>query len=210
MEFAEIYMNLSRGGTSVGGDAQAQGHEGEIELFDWGWGLALEEQSPQPGSEAEAQGTLVAFSKPVDSASVPMMSILQSGEVCSQAVLTMRQRTEKPVTIKMVLKNVRLTSYDLEVECDDNEVTLSEDWKMSYETVDIQYVSAMAAKVPGGNAMKSFHLPKGRGGDQAAPQRPPKEVSADLLQASSGTHSMDKADVVKIVEEYLKKAKLLK
>lgn len=208
MEFAEIYMSLNRGGVAVGGDAQASGHEGEIELFDWGWGLSLEEQSPEAGTEAEAQGTLVAFSKPVDRASVPMMSILQSGEVCSQATLTMRQRTKKPVTIKMILKNVRLTHYDLEVECDDNEVTLSEDWKMSYETVDIQYVSALAARAPGANAIKSFHLPKGRGGDQAAPPRPPKEVSSDLL--SMPEPSIDKGDVVKIVEDYLKKAKLIK
>src|SRR5690606_15733529 len=115
---------------------------------------------------------------PVDRASVPMMNILQSGEVCSQAVLTMRQRTKKPVTIKMILKNVRLTHYDLEVECGDNEVTLSEDWKMSYETLDIQYSSAMVARGSGANAAKSFHLPKSRAAGDA-PQMPPREPSKD-------------------------------
>ncbi len=207
MEFAEIYLELRRaGGVKVGGGAVAQDYEGQIELFDWSWGIGLGDLSPDGKSEErQAKGNMVAISKPVDRATTAMLTLLQSGETCDSAVLTMTQRTEKAVVMKVMLKNVRLMSYDLEVECGDLEVVLSEEWELSYDKVEIRYSSAAT----GQGGMRTFMMETPPGVTQDEPVRSPRVSGIDSDSADTGG-GMSKDEIIKLIEEQLKKNKLIR
>lgn len=213
MEFAEIYLDLRRGGSKVEGGSLAKDYEGHIELFDWSWGLRLDNLSPSgKSSERQAKGNMVAISKPVDRASTAMLSLLQSGETCDMATLTLTQRTQKAVVLKVILKNVRLMSYDLEVECADLEVVLSEEWELAYDKVEVRYMSAAtlgAAKsgVSSSGGLRTFSLDTPPGAEQDEPVRSPK-VSA--IASDSGDSGLSKDEVSKLIQEQLKSAKLTK
>ncbi|RZL10505.1 MAG: hypothetical protein EOP40_06170 [Rubrivivax sp.] len=206
MEFAEIYLELRRaGGVKVGGGAVAQDYEGSIELFDWSWGIGLGDLSPDGKSEErQAKCNMVAISKPVDRATTALLTLLQSGETCDSAVLTMTQRSEKPVVMKVMLKNVRLMSYDLEVECADLEVVLSEEWEMSYDRVEIRYSSAAG----GQGGMRTFMMETPPGITQDEPVRSPRVSGIDSDDTGGG--GMGKDEIIKLIEEQLKKNKLIR
>lgn len=213
MEFAEIYLELRRGGgVKVGGGAVAKDYEGHIELFDWSWGLTLDNLSPSDkADERQAKGNMVAISKPVDVATTAMLSLLQSGETCDSAILTMTQRTQKSVVLKVMLKNVRLMSYDLEVECGDMEVVLSEEWELSYDKVEIRYMSAATlglarSGVSGSGGVRTFMMDTPPGVEQAEPVRAARVSGIDDDAASSGS-GMGKDELIKIIDEQIKKAK---
>lgn len=214
MEFAEIYLELRRGGgVKVGGGAVAKDYEGHIELFDWSWGIGLGDLSPDGKSEErQAKGNMVAISKPVDRATTAMLTLLQSGETCDSAVLTMTQRSEKAVVMKVMLKNVRLMSYDLEVECGDLEVVLSEEWELSYDKVEIRYMSAASIQgaksgTSGQGGVRTFMMETPPGVTQDEPVRSPRVSGIDSDPVSAG---MSKEEVLKLIEEQLKKNKLIR
>ncbi len=200
MEFAEIYLDLRRGGAKVEGGSVAKDYEGHIELFDWSWGISLGDVSPDGKSdERQAKCNMIAISKPVDRASTALLSILQSGETCDSAVLTMTQRSQKAIVMKFMLKNVRIMSYDLEVETSDKEVVLSEDWELAYDKVEIRYMS-VAAGQRGQGGTRTFMMETPPGVTQDEPVR-----SARVSGIDSDTNSIDEDDVIKLIEERLKK-----
>lgn len=194
MEFAEVYLALG----AVAGNSQAEGHKGEIELFDWKWGLKMADKSPDARSaDRQAEGRRLSISKAVDVASVPMMALLKSGATCGTTTLTIRQRTEKAVELKVILKSVRLMSCDLNVQCGDMEVVLDEDWSLSYDEVEVRYKSDH-----GNKGQKIFALKMPPGIEQ---EEPAQLTAADSDSSLSEQLGLTKDDVIKIIEEYLKK-----
>lgn len=206
MEFAEIYLKLTGPSGAVDGDCQAEGHKDEIELFDWGWGLRLEDlPADKDGNDTGKVATAdtVRISKAVDKASTTMMTLLNNGATCPEAILALKQSTQKAVVLKLVLKNVRLESYTLNVDCSDMEVELGEDWTLAYDEVKVQYSSAART---GGTSSFLLKLPPGIKQEDPVQQATPVAKSS----AKESSDGLDKADVIKLVEEQLKKLKLLK
>lgn len=206
MEFAEVYLELRRGGgVQIGGDARADAHQGQIELFDWRWGLELGSQSPTGKDEdRQAEGRMVSVSKAVDRASVPMMNLLKSGELCDKAIITVKQRTDKQVLLKMVLEKVRLKSCKLKVDCGDNEVVLDEDWDMSYEKLDVHYQNMSAD----GGGRKTFGLTMPANSKQTEPAKLSAPNSDGTTSTSLSDEWMSKKDVLAIIEQYVKDKKI--
>lgn len=206
MEFAEVFLKLTGPRGVVEGNCQDEKHKNEIALFDWGWGLRLEDLPSDSQAEADrsATGDTVRISKAVDVASTSMMTLLNSGETCPEAVLVLKQSTEKAVELKLVLKGVRIESYKLKVECSELEVELSEDWILAYDEVKVQYSSPARA---GGASSFMLKIPPG-----AKQQDPVQMESATKPSASTSSSSsaggLSKDDVTKLIEEHLKKLKL--
>ena len=60
MEYAEVYLAL----TGVEGDARADEHKGEIELFDWAWGMEMADRSPTGKDEdRQAEGKMLEIAE---------------------------------------------------------------------------------------------------------------------------------------------------
>ena len=217
MQYAEIFLDLSSAG--IEGDAEAQHYEKQIELFDWAWGASLEEAAGDGGADSTSQavGMAISFCKPVDGATTAMLSHLEKATRIPSAVLTLVQRTKQNLMVRVDLKGVVLDSYDLEVDSDDSEVSLSEVWSMSYEEVSIQYKGRLDAgdvrgKAPSlGGSKFTLTTPRqtemqkadlgekmdGAGRGRLASAREGKPEAAPL----------DKQEVFKLIEEYLKKNK---
>ncbi|GEM_PF-6257959 len=194
MEYAEVYLALS----GVAGDSQAEGHKGEIELFDWAWGMELADQSPTGKNEdRQAEGKMLEISKAVDRASVPMMNLLKSGATSAKATLTIRQRMQKEIELKLALSSVRLMSCKLNVKTDDREVVLDEDWTLTYDKIEVLYKSDH-----GNKGQKVFSLITPPGIEQSEPAR---LSSVDSGAGEDDEPRFTKQDIIDIIEEYLKK-----
>lgn len=204
MEFAEIYLKLTSPRGEVNGNCRDEKHKNEIELFDWGWGLRLEDLPSKEMSEDErtATGDTVRISKAVDAASTTMMTLLNSGETCPEAVLSLKQTTQKGIELKLILKGVRLESYKLKVECSELEVELGEDWTLAYDEIKVQYSSPART---GGASSFLLKIPPGTKQEDPVQMEPTTKASSS---SSSSSSSLDKDDVIKILEEQLKKLKI--
>lgn len=176
MEFAEIYLRLRDDNNAlVTGDCQAKGHEGDIDLSKWGWGFQMEPEDGKGSPPASyLKASLVGFSKPVDSASLKLINLFHAGICCKEAVLYMKQSLEEVVSVKMMLKDVTLMAYDLDVGDDGSEVVLSENWTLRFDTLKLEYT------LPGPTnkrVTKTFEVPSGATVDGT----PPSGSSLDEL-----------------------------
>lgn len=176
MEFAEIYLDLQYGGARIEGSSQVESYKNHIELFDWSWGIVLGDVSPTAqSSERQAQGNMVSIKKPLDKATTAMLKLLQNGETCTSGTLLMVQQGERPVEMKIMLRNVRVMSYDLDVETADREVELTEKWMLGYDKVEISYKGGSTAGVRG----FTMDCPPGVKQDAPATLTPPNNESEE-------------------------------
>ncbi|TAK87622.1 MAG: type VI secretion system tube protein Hcp [Aquabacterium sp.] len=185
MPVAELYMSLKGQGGPVKGDCEAEGYEGQIQLFDWSWALDVDSDNPQ-SKKAQAQPTMFMFSKYFDRASTPMMNALRSGEVFPEARITLVHRIDLGMTILVILRNVRVAGYDLSVKSDKS-VDMDEDWVLDYTEVEIQYVAR------GGGGAKVFRMEKKPSTDMKLPFRNPPMTEAEEaiaeLQKQAGSRT---------------------
>lgn len=144
MDSSEVYLDLrGPGGVKVEGDVAASGYEQQIALYDWDWGVSLEEVSAKGNvQETQTKSKEFSLSKVVDAASMTMMSYLHSGEVCEKAIITLAQRLEKNIMLRLILRNVRLMSCDLRVDSDGQEVVMEEEWTLSFQEIEVMYKGA--------------------------------------------------------------------
>lgn len=207
MEFAEVYLNLS----GIAGAARAEGHEKEIELFDWRWGLELGSQSPTGKDEdRQAEGRMVGISKAVDVASVPMMQRLKSGDPCDKAVITVKQRTDKEVLLQVTLRNVRLKSCKLKVDCGDKEVVLDEDWDLAYERLEVLYQNkgAGGSTGAGGGKIFSLEVPPNSQQSEAARLTAPTSTKDGAPTGAKPDDVISKKEMMAMFEDFVKAKKI--
>lgn len=171
MPVAELYMSLKGQGGPVKGDCEAEGYEGQIQLFDWTLAVDVDSDNPQ-SKKAQAQPTMFMFSKYFDRASTPMMNALRSGEVFPEARITLVHRIDLGMTILVILRNVRVSGYNLGVKSGKS-VDMDEDWVLDYTEVEIQYVAR-----DGGGA-KVFRMEKRPSTDAKLPFRNPPKTEAE-------------------------------
>lgn len=135
MQYAEIYLDLSS--ANIHGSAEAVNYENQIELLDWKWGLSLD--TANNDNPPHGVGKKVSFSKPLDKASTAMLKHLECGPVISKGILVLVQRDQQNMMVRLELDGITLTSYKINVKSDDREVSLSEDWEMTYTKIKVQY-----------------------------------------------------------------------
>ena len=201
MEFAEVFLKLTAPSGPVIGDCQDEAHKGEIVLFDWSWGLELEDRPSDALADTERTATpkSIGITKPLDRASTTMMTLLNKGEVCKEAVLVLKQSTEKGLLLKLVLKDVQINGYKLKVDCSELEVELSEDWTLGYKEVQVQYSSPLRR-----GGASTFSLI-----NQKRTQSPPAQLESFNKKTSApSTSSLDEDDVTRLIDEHLKKLKI--
>lgn len=221
MQYAEIYLDLSS--ANIFGNAEAVNYENQIELIDWKWGLGLD--SANNASPPHGVGKKVSFKKPLDKASTAMLKHLECGPVIPKAILVLVQRDQQNMMVRLELDGVTLTSYKIDVESDDNEVSLSEDWELTYTKIKVQYkgrsdkgndvrgkVGSLSTidftlDVPKNAPMESSESLSVN--DPSADAEEIKDAVADAVKEEMSKHSAqsNKQDIYKIIDEYMKKYK---
>jgi type VI protein secretion system component Hcp len=199
MDSSEVYLDLrGRGGVQINGDVEAASYAGQIALYDWGWGMSLDEATPGSKDGSVLKSKVFNISKAVDASSTAMMNLMHSGELCEKAIITMAQRTEKSIMLRLVLKHVRLMDFTLEIDSDDTEVVMEEVWTLSFQEIEILYKGAELKQDVRGKVSNSalrsnssfmLRLPQGA---QFEP-RPEK------------TDAMDAKDIARLIEASMSK-----
>jgi type VI protein secretion system component Hcp len=224
VEHAEIYLDL----TSVGihGDAIPEEYKNHIELWDWRWGLDLDvANNDRP---PHGVGTQVVFTKPVDRATTAMLKYLERGPEIPKGALVLVQRTEQNLMVRLEFEGISFTSCKLKVDSNDKEVELSEDWSMSYSMIKVQY----KGRGEKGNDVRgkvqslgspSFWLKVPKNAEQKTPEplslaEPTidmadyKDEVTDIVQETLRKQGpqFSKDDILKLIDEYMRKNKLVK
>lgn len=199
MEFAEIFLDIA----DIKGDAQHVGFTQQIELFDWSWGVDLSEAvgDAKSSSQQQAVGKCVAVSKAVDSASTGMLAKMETGDVIAKVTLTLAQTSEKKILVKVELFKVQLMSCKLNVESNDEEVFLDEDWTMSYDSMKVTYQNSALKGSGGSSGASIFELQIPRNTEMELPVRNEKPDTKDE------EFCFTKDDIFKLFEEFMKKHK---
>lgn len=215
MDSSEVYLELlGPGGAAVAGDVEADAYQGQIALYDWGWGAKLDEATPNAKKEdVQVKSKEFTLSKAVDAASTGMLAILHSGQVCSKAVITMAQRTEKSIMLRIVLKRVRLMSCKISIDSDDTEVVMDEDWVLSFEEIELMYKGAEQSQDVRGKVSNSalrstssfkMLVPPGTR-MEAKPERQKEASGGKAKGGGGGFDPKDKDQYFKMFEEFMTK-----
>jgi type VI secretion system secreted protein Hcp len=200
MNGAEIYLELlQKANSPVKGDVVANSYQDQIALYDWTWGLSLNEAEPDSARNASIDSKEFGISKAVDSASTAMMSLMNSGDVCEKATITMVQRTQQSVMLRLVMKKVRLMSMELALKSEDSEVEMTEDWTLQFDEIEVLHKGAR----------QNLNV-KGKVADTAL------QTTAFKLNVAAGSKfqplpeksdSLDSRDIERMIKDQLSKSK---
>jgi type VI protein secretion system component Hcp len=221
VQHAEIYLDLSS--ANIFGEAEAVNYEHQIELMDWKWGLGLD--AVNNDNPPHGVGKKITIKKPLDKASTALLKHLECGPVIPKGTLVLVQRDETNMMVRLELEGITFTSYKINVESDDNEVSLSEDWELSYTKIKVQYkgrsdkgndvrgkVGSLSTidftlEVPKNASMESSESLSA--GEPGVDGEVIKEAVADAVkeEISKQSAQTNKQEIHKIIDEYMKKNK---
>jgi type VI protein secretion system component Hcp len=132
-------------GTVAKGGSLDGDYADQIEIDDVKW--SLEEGSVGlPGAKGASKriipGTM-EFSKQLSYSTARLLKIVASGEICREARFTLTERSElEPFHLEIVLKEVRILSYELTAADQDQTVALDESWTLTYKSIKFGYEGA--------------------------------------------------------------------
>lgn len=157
MNSSEVYLYLiGPNGSVIEGDVEAKHYEKQIALSTWQWKAALASFSRSDGKVDQVTGGGLTLSKLVDPASITMFKLLETGEACQKATITMLQRTEHSIALRVALHNVRFDKVKLDVSTQEHVAVATEDWVVSFDKIEIFYKGDNTQNV--GQALKNKEL----------------------------------------------------
>lgn len=126
----------------VAGESNDKSFPGQIDVVDWSWGMSA---PSTVGGQRTGRTSLdeLKIVKRVDKASTALMSVLNTNDVLSSVVLTVRKAggaSQSLVYFVLTLEKARLTSYQVSSTDDaDGSPVLMEHIGMSFKSITIDY-----------------------------------------------------------------------
>ena len=177
-----LFMQLTLKGKAVPGDSKISGYEGQIELKSMSWGLAVENKTADKGATKVAKNLKaeeLRLSKFFDSATTVLMghmdereglrssapSAISKSKTDNVAVITMvgvsavKSGEKMPVLMKVTVKGARLKSVSSRAAESGAFLSLSEDIKLAFKELKIDYFPAAEGNARGG-ATTFDYVPK--------------------------------------------------
>ena len=143
----ELYLSLTGPNGKVPGNVQAAGYVDQIDLVDWSWGLDLSDEYSQAsasgGKTNRARARSLGIKKRLDRSSTVLMAGAANLTTFPKAVITLLHRVEHEVRVAVTLQGVRIAKYELTVTDADPAVTMEESIDLSFQSINIEYVSRM-------------------------------------------------------------------
>lgn len=155
-EHAKLFMKVETNtGTLIEGESTVAGFQKQIELEDWSWSLKRERSEGKLSKPGEARkpaieglGSIVPeplrLSKQTDKSTTALLNALTSGQLLRVWItLTEAAQTQSNLSVAfdlvVSLTNVRVLSYSLDGETDDDSGEAKESWVLNYETIRFRY-----------------------------------------------------------------------
>ena len=179
-------LDTKNASESVKGDGVVQGFEGQIEIDTWDWDVKKSGSTTEKQAQTRSpiEPSLFSFTKAPDRATVRLIKAMHDNEIFPKGTLTLFEKLtgDKSATggefhLVIVLTDVVVNSYKLNVTSGDKEITLDEDWDLRYRTIEYRFdkggQSALITRPPG-TTMRSSAASKGTDGKaaQAEPTAP--------------------------------------
>jgi type VI protein secretion system component Hcp len=171
MPRASFFLRItSSQGEAIKGESEEHDFVGAIEVTSWDWGMSDKGKqtqattaSPDGGARGRSSGggetggqsyvpTPLRFTKGTDRSTTRLLSGMLKGELFPSATFTLRQQwktgtgdgseKDEEFLLHVLLKDVRITSYNFNARTQNVDVDLDEDWVFSYRTIQVDYASA--------------------------------------------------------------------
>jgi type VI secretion system secreted protein Hcp len=155
MAKGDMFLKIDGSKGPIKGESDVPEHLEEIEISEWGWSMS----SPNAlGSVAKVGRTALSeikFSKTIDCATTPLMSMLYNNETIKKGVLTVRKAGANPPVDYLVvtIENGRLTSHSVGTASPGSPV-LAENFSVAFEKVRVEYAPQLRAG--GKGAQRAF------------------------------------------------------
>ena len=122
----------------VTGEAQDEGHKGEIDVVSWSWGMQATTDVATGAAAGRAKLSELHVVKRVDQSSPTLMSFLKNNKLAKTAKLTVRKAggAEPLEYFTIELFNARITTVKVESEASD----LVEHVALGFQKVKVSYV----------------------------------------------------------------------
>ena len=127
---------------ALGGESSDKNFPGQIDVVDWSWGMSA---PSTVGGQRTGRTSLdeLRIVKRVDKASTALMAVLNTNDILTTAVLTVRKsggHNQSLVYFTLTLEKARITSYQVSSSDDgDGAPMLMEHIGMSFKAITIDY-----------------------------------------------------------------------
>lgn len=155
----------------IEGESTDSAHEGEIDILSFSWGMSQSgvAQTARGGGAGKVSVQDLSISKYVDRASPALMEAVASGRHISSATLELERRPigdERVTYVKYELKNVLVTSYNVNWNASHAESVPTEELSLNFEEIKVTYVEQELDGSAGGRLSFLWNFLKNIGGTE--------------------------------------------
>lgn len=116
----------------IQGECRVREFEDWIEIDDWAWGLVQEKA--KEGGVTQAVPSPITFGKTTDRATTKMLHAMAKGEKL-HAIIRLEEMAAEQFALEIVLKDVQILDYSLDVKDLDKSNEATENWKFDYQEI---------------------------------------------------------------------------
>ena len=155
MASGDMFLKLegARSGKVLGESADEL-HLNEIDIVGWSWGMTTSNAMTGSGAGSKSALSAISFSKLVDSATAPLMSVMRNHELIKEAKLTVRKAGGVQLEFLIItIMQGRIVSYQIAAPTGP---VVSEEFSIAFEKIEVEYkAQAQTGGAKGGTFMFS-------------------------------------------------------
>jgi type VI secretion system secreted protein Hcp len=161
----------------VEGESTSSGHEGEIDILSFSWGMSQSggTTAGRGGGAGKVSMNDLVFTKYVDKASPALMEAVASGKHIPNVVLEIERSPggdERVPYLKYELKNVIVTSYNVDWNSSQADSVPTEEMSLNFEEIKVTYVERELDGSKGGVFSFLWNFLKNTGGSEEESEGP--------------------------------------
>ncbi len=138
MATGDMFLKLAgaRSG-NVLGESSDEFHLNEIDILGWSWGMNTSGAMTGSGTGAKSALSAINFTKLVDSATAPLMSVMRNNELIKEAKLTVRKAGGVQLEFLIItVMQGRIISYHIAAP---SGPVVTEEFSIAFEKIDVEY-----------------------------------------------------------------------
>jgi type VI protein secretion system component Hcp len=219
-----LRLDDKNGGTVLG-ECYDQKYQSQIDLLSWDWDVSdpavankadkgngdegtgaggrsggRQESESGGGKSNKPKPSMLSISKTTDRSTTRLLGAMESGEIFPSATLTIEERFEEtlehlPFFMEIKLVDVFVADFSWSVSADGAGMTLKEDWKLNYRSINFLYVwrEGLRQSIP---FICDFDRPKDEG--EGSSKKIPETKSEKMAKADADFEERFNARVKKL------------
>lgn len=172
----------------IEGESVVEGFRNFVLINQWSWGLTAGDR----GSANRLEPSVFTFRKYTDRSTTALLGLLKSGDLLHSAVMHLKDSSQDSKWyLKITLSDVRVASYDIDLNSEEKGGSAEESWTLRYSKVDFEYTPHSGAALTGQFVRSA----------KATDQRPSQQLIEEILTLGERVEDSDLKDLKSRFEE---------